>query len=495
MIGASEFTSTALLATAFGVLLAASVLLNRALERLGVPVVLLFLVLGMLAGSEGIGGIEFEDYQFAFRLGTLALVLILFDGGFHTPIANLRGCWAPAGVLATVGVVATAALVAGFSYWMGLPWSESLLLGAVVSSTDAAAVFSVLRGGNLRLPRRMGTTLELESGLNDPMAVILTVAVAEAILHQKPPTWMIALEVPMQLAIGLGAGLLLGFGTRLLLPRIRLGTGGLFPVLTLAVALLAFGAATLLHGSGFLAVYTAAMVLGNSPIPYRSGLSRVHDALAWLSQTGMFLMLGLLVFPSQLWPVAGIGLVISLFLAFVARPLAALVCLLPFRMPLREVGYIGWVGLRGAVPIILATFPVLAGVPDSIHLFNVVFFVVVINAIVPGATIRALTLRLFRGTVGTPAPAAAIEINSTRMVSGELLSFFVTPPVAVCDATLAEIPFPADAAAILVVRGEQLLAPRGNTVLQVGDHVYIFCRPADRPLIELLFGRPESEEP
>lgn len=492
LLGTTEFGSTALLLAIFGVLLLSCALLGRPVERFGIPLVFVFLVLGMLAGSEGIGGIAFDDYQFAFRLGTAALILILLDGGLNTSLTAVRRSFLPAAVLATVGVAATAGLVAGFSWLLGLSWAEAVLLGAVVSSTDAAAVFAVLRGGALRLQTRVGSTIELESGLNDPMAVILTVTATLFFLGQAPAPLRLAMDIPLQLLIGTVTGLAVGYGARWVLRGVRLSTAGLYPVLTLGLGLLAFGIATLGQGSGFLAVFAAAVVLGNGPLPYRSGLSRIHDALGWLSQVAMFLMLGLLVFPSQLWPVAQEGFLIALFLSFVARPLAVALCLAPFRFPVHEVVYVGWVGLRGAVPIILATFPVLSGVPGAMKVFNIVFFVVVMSALLPGATIRWVTRRFGLEAAQTPVPPAVLEINSTRVLSGDLISFFITEPLAVCNAALSEIAFPPESAAVLVIREGELVAARGTTVLRPGDHVYVFCRHEDRPFIELLFGRPQQ---
>ncbi len=487
-----ELFSTALLLAIFGLLIAASVLSSRTIEKLGVPVVLLFMLLGILAGSEGIGGLEFSDYRFAFRAGTAALILILLDGGLNTPFAAIRESVKPAAVLATFGVAGTAGLVAVFAHWMRLTWSESLLLGAVVSSTDAAAVFAVLKGGSLRLTRRVGTTIELESGINDPMAVILTMGVisllsGEAVSHVK-----LALGVPLQLGVGLVVGAGFGLSAKWLLQGMRLSTAGLYPVLVLGLAFLSFGVATLAHGSGFLAVYATATIIGNSRIPFHSGLIRIHDAIGWLSQISMFLMLGLLAFPSQLRPIAGVGIAVAMFMAFIARPLVVAACLLPFGFRAKEVGYIGWVGLKGAVPVILATFPVLAGIPEGMKVFNIVFFVVVCNALVPGATIRYLTRRLGLEALEAPPPVAALEINSTRMLNGELMSFSISDPLAICGVPLSKIPWPANSSAVLLVRGEQLIAPRGSTVLEPGDHAYIFCRTEDRPFIQFLFGRPEE---
>lgn len=490
----SEPHATALVLAAFGALLAVSTLFSRVSQRFSVPVALAFLGLGMLAGSEGIGGIAFEDYGAAFRLGTVALVLILFDGGLNTPLAAVREAVRPAGVLATVGVVGTAGLVAAAAHALGFAWPQALLLGAVVSSTDAAAVFSVLRGSGTHLKRRVGATLEVESGINDPVAFLLTTTVSLALVAPGATSgWRLAGHAVLQIVVGAGAGAAVGYGGRALLGRVRLPAGGLYPALTLGLACLAFGAATLLEGSGFLAVYVAAVLLGNAPLPFRAGLLRVHDALAWLSQIVMFLVLGLLVFPSRLAGVAGVGLALALFLAVVARPAVVALCLAPFRaFRPREVAYVGWVGLRGAVPIILATFPVLAGAPGAARVFDVVFFIVVVNALVPGATVPWVTRRLGLASDEPPPAPAVLQIESVQPLRGELVSFYVDDALAVAGVALRDLPFPDGASAVLVVRGGELLAPKGRTVLRPGDHVYLFTRPEDRPMLQLMFGRPEG---
>lgn len=490
----TEPTATALLLTTFGILLGASILFSRASERIGVPVVLIFLLVGMVAGSQGLGGIAFEDYRFAFRVGTASLVLILFDGGLNTPMRTVREGIRPAAVLATIGVVGTAAAMAVAGRLLGFPWSTAWLVGAVVSSTDAAAVFAVLRNSGIHLRRRVGVTLELESGLNDPVAVILTFALTAGLLaggHTEP--WSLAVGVLVQLTVGVVVGIAVGRGGSALLARYRLPAGGLYPVLTVAFAFLAFGIATLLDGSGFLAVYLAGIVLGNRPLPYRAGLLRVHDATAWLSQIVMFLILGLLVFPSRLAAVTGVGLVLALFLAVVARPLVVSLCLLPFRFRPREVAYVGWVGLRGAVPIVLATIPVLADAPGATRVFDVVFFIVVVNAIVPGGTVGRVTRWLGLETAEPPAPQAVLEIESRQPLNGELLSFHVDEALVVTGVPLAELPFPEGAAVTMIVRGQELIAPKGQTALLPGDHVYVFARSEDRALVQLMFGRPEAD--
>jgi len=446
----------------------------------------------MIGVSEGPGGIAFANYDVAVRVGTIYLVLILLDGGMNAPWGLVRRVILPAGLLATIGVALTAGLVAVFARWLGLAWTEALLLGAVVSSTDAAAVLAVLRGSRLRLQPRLGSTLEVESCINDPMAVILTVTMIEVAKSSDALRWSLVASVPLQLAVGAAIGVFLGYVGMSLFRRVRLPTVGLYPALTLALAFLSFGVATLLEGSGLMSVYFTALVLGNSPLPYRSGLIRVHEALAWLSQIALFLMLGLLVYPSQLPSVAGVGLAVALFLAFVARPIAVFACLAPLRFPLRDMGYLGWIGLRGAVPIILGAFPVLAQVPGADHVFNIVFFIVVVSSLLPGAPLRQPPRWLGLGIRDKPAPSAVLEIHSVCPLNAEITSFLIEPAASVCEAALSEIQLPADAAVTLIVRGNELVPAKGRTVLSEGDHVYVFYRPEDRGYIELLFGRSED---
>jgi potassium/hydrogen antiporter len=487
-----EPLATAWVLATMGGLLAVSVALSRLAGRTGFPIPLLFLGVGVVAGSEGLGGIVFEDYQLAFRLGTAALTLILFDGGLNTTWRVVRLAAAPATLLATIGVAVTAAITTGGSWLLGLSWPDALLVGVVVSSTDAAAVFAVLRGSGQQPKRRVAATLELESGLNDPMAVALTLLVTQTVLGVREPGWASLAGIVGQMAIGAAAGVAVGYGGRSLLRIVRLSTRGLYPVLTIALALVAFGFPSLVGGSGFLGVYLAAIVLGNGTMPDRVGVVRVHDSIAWFCQVSMFVLLGMLVFPSRLPDVALTGIGVALLLSFVARPLAVGLCLAPFGYTIREVVYVGWVGLRGAVPIVLVTIPLLAGVEHGETLFSLVFFVVVLNTILPGMTIGPVTRALGLQDDVPPAPVALLEIASTRPLRGEILSFRVEAASAVANAQLAEIPFPPDSAAMLVIRGEELIAPRGATVLHPDDHVYVFCRPEDRAFVHLLFGRSEE---
>jgi potassium/hydrogen antiporter len=487
----TEPFATALFLLVFGALLGVSALFTRASDRIGIPVVLLFLLIGVLAGAEGIG-IGFRDYGFAFRIGTIALALILFDGGLNTPMAALQRAARPASVLATVGVAGTAGLLGWGAHLAGMPLPQALLLGAVVSSTDAAAIFSVLRGSGISLKWRVGTTLEVESGLNDPLAFILTTLLTRNLVAPIALLdWSVAAEILVQIAVGLAVGAGVGRLDGELLRRVRLPSGGLYPVLTLALALVSFGAATLLHGSGFLAVYVSGVVLGNGHLPYRNGLTRVHDAVAWLSQITMFLLLGLLVDPARLAAVAPLGVGLALFLVLVARPVVVAVCLAPFAYTRRDILFVGWAGLRGAVPIVLATYPVIAAAPGAQRIFDLVFFIVVASALLQGGTIRWVTRLLGLESTEGPRPPAVLEIESAQPLRGELLSFYIDPALGMDGEAIANLPFPPGSAATLIVRGQELIAPKGNTVLQSGDHVYVLTPPEERAFVELMFGRPE----
>ena len=489
----SEPAATALLLTICGILLAVSVLSSRASQRIGVPIALFFLVVGMLAGSEGIGGIPFSDYRLAFRMGSVALALILFDGGLNTPLEVIRRVWAPAGALASVGVLLVAVLVAVVAHLGGLGWPQALVLGAIVSSTDAAATFAVLRASGLQLKRRVAATLEVESGANDPTAVILTTTLTFNLLGPgELEVWEMLIGIVTQLLIGAAIGIGAGFAGRSLIGRLHLVTGGLYPALLLAFGFLSFGVATLAAGSGFLAVYLTGIVLGNGPLPYRGSLLRIFDALAWLAQIGMFLMLGLLVFPSRLGEMAPLGLGVALVLAVLIRPLVVALCLAPFRYPRNEVLFIGWVGLRGAVPIVLATFPVLVGAPGADRIFHLVFFICVVGAIIPGGTVAWATRRLGLGSPEPPAPHAVLAVESRVPLKGDLISFYIDDALVVSGVRLDELDFPEGASVALIVRGEELIPPKGSTVLKPGDHVYVVVQPEDRPLIQLMFGRQEE---
>ena len=489
----------AILATV-GVLLGGSVVLTRLTGRIGIPIALGFIAVGMLAGSEGIGHIQFENYTFAFRAGIVALVLILFDGGLNTPPSSLRAVAAPSLTLATVGVFATAGILATFAHLAGdVAWPVALLVGAVVSSTDAAAVFATLRGNGVTLKPRVGRTLEAESGLNDPVAIILTISLTTYALHRTlengGSVWMLPAIAAFEIIVGGAAGWLAGTLARKLLAQVRLESAGLYPVLTLSIALTVFGITTLLHGSGFMAVYVAGVVLaGAEQLPHRPAILRVHDAFAWLAQIGMFLVLGLLAFPTRLAAAAIPGLALAAVLTLIARPAAVALCLAPFRYSFRETLFLGIVGLRGAVPVVLATIPVMSGVPGARRIFDVVFFIVVVNTLMPGTIVAWLARKLGLVGLSPPEAAATIVVESSEPMRSSLRSFFVDNALPVCGVRLADIPFPDGAAVTMIVRGAALLVAEGSTQLKAGDHVYVLSSPETDSIVQLLFGRPEIIE-
>ncbi|PSB05281.1 potassium/proton antiporter [Merismopedia glauca] len=382
-----------------GVLLLASIFASKAAIKFGVPALLFFLTIGMVAGSEGIGGIYFDDPTLTQLIGNVALTLILFAGGLDTQWRQISPVLYQGLILSTVGVIITTLMVGFFAWLMlgsfssfnvglqGISWQQGLLLGAIVSSTDAAAVFSILRASNLNLKGNLQPLLELESGSNDPMAVLLTAELVQILTTANTSLITLGLSLIQQLLVGIILGYGAGRGMVWVLNNLRLSTQGLYPVATLALMLLTSGVTTALGGNGFLAVYIAGVVMGNLPFACRDTIISFHDGLSWLMQITMFLVLGLLVFPSQLLPIAWVGLAVALFLIFVARPASVFLCLLPFHVNLREQVFISWGGLRGAVPIVLATFPLAAGIADAAQLFNVVFFVVLISVLAQGLSL------------------------------------------------------------------------------------------------------------
>ncbi len=370
------------------VLLLLSILAWKVSSRLGIPALLLFLGIGMLAGSDGPGGIYFDNASIAQSVGVLALAFILFAGGLDTEWKVVRPALGGALALSTIGVLLTAVVVAVFALLIfHVSFVEGLLLGGIISATDAAAVFSVLGARNLHLSGRLIPLLELESGINDPMAVFLTIGLTNFLADPHESIFALLLLFVQQMGIGAILGLLLGRGAIYLIGRLKLEEAGLYPVLTIALVLLAYGLTATLGGSGFLAVYLVGVLLGNSSVQRVNRLTRFHDSLAWLMQIAMFLILGLLIFPSHLPAVFGSGLLITAVAIFIARPVSVLITLLPMKMSFREKLFVSWVGLRGAVPIVLATFPLLAGLHNASLLFDLVFFIVFASVLLQGTTI------------------------------------------------------------------------------------------------------------
>jgi cell volume regulation protein A len=456
------------------VLILISVFASKASGRLGVPSLLLFILIGMLAGSDGPGGIEFADFRLAQSLGVIALSFILFSGGLDTDWRRVRPVLGKGLVLSTLGVLITAVLVGLFAMLiLDLSFIQGMLLGAIVSSTDAAAVFAVLRSKNVSLRGNLKPLLELESGSNDPMAVFLTIGLIR--LLSDPTASMFDL-IPMfvqQMAVGALLGYAMGKGMTYLVNRMRLEYEGLYPVLTLSLVLLTYGATASLGGNGFLAVYVAGLMMGNSDFIHKKSLMRFQDGVAWLMQITMFLTLGLLAFPSQLVPVIGAGLFISAFLIFIARPLAVFLTLSPFKMDLKEKLLLAWVGLRGAVPIVLATFPLLAGVPQADTLFNLVFFIVLTSALLQGSSIPWVARKL---GVEAPLPDRSpypITYGPNERVKGELIEIKIPSRSPVVGKQIVDVGFPREALIVLIRRKDEFLVSTGGTVLEPEDTLLI----------------------
>jgi cell volume regulation protein A len=465
-----------------------SIIASAASARLGAPLLLIFLVLGMLAGEDGPGGLPFDDIDTAQLVGSIALAIIIFDGGLRTRKEVFRVALWPAVSLATVGVVVTAALIGVIATWLlDLHWIQGLLIGAIIGSTDAAAVFSLLRNAGTELKQRVGSTLEIESASNDPMAIFLTMALVSVLAAgQTALTPGIVVEFLKQFGIGTSVGWAGGRLLGALVNRLTLVTG-LYPLMAAAGGIFVFAVAATLGGSGFLAIYVAGVVLGNMPLQASQNILRVHDGLAWLSQITMFLMLGLLITPSELIPIARDGLLIALALTFIARPFAVFACLLPFKFPWREQLFVSWVGLRGAVPIILAIFPMTAGLEGSKLYFNIAFFVVLVSLIVQGWTIAPAARMLGLEIPPSMDPLERFNLNIPGHLDREIACYRVAGGSIVANRLMRDLALPTDSHITTVVRGDVVLTFDEQLTLLPGDLVYIFTDPTHIPQLNQLF--------
>jgi potassium/hydrogen antiporter len=429
----------------------------------------------MAIGSDGTGWIDFNDYELARTIGVIALAVILFEGGLSAGFPEIRPVLVPAVSLAVVGTIVTA-LIAGYtaSWLFGVSDLEGLLLGSIVASTDAAAIFSVLRASTLR--RKLARTLEGEAGFNDPVAVFLVLAFIDWIQQPSYGLADMAALFAQQMGIGLAIGMSVGWAGVAALARVRLPSAGLYPVASITLAALAFGAADVLHGSGFLAVYLAGLALGSASTPAKRTIVTFHEGLGWVAQLSMFLTLGLLVFPSQLASVALEGTLLALVLALIARPIAAAIATIVGGYSTRERLVIGWAGLRGAVPVVLATFPALAGVPNSLDFFNIVFFAVVVSTLLQGSTFEPLARALGVTTAEAALPRPLAEAGTIRRLGAEVVEFPVAPGDALVNLRVRELGLPREALLNVIVRGNQALPPRGSTRIEAGDHLHILVR-------------------
>jgi cell volume regulation protein A len=461
-------------------------------SRFGAPLLLVFLVIGMLVGEDGPGGVVFNNYQATYLVGSLALAIILFDGGLRTNVTALRSVILPAGILATLGVLLTAGLTGLVaSYLLDFPLLEGLLIGAIVASTDAAAVFFLMRAGGLQLRRRVGTTLEVESGTNDPVAVFLTIALVELLLAgSSSPGWQVLGTLMSQGIIGAAAGVSGGLAVAWVLNRITM-PGGLHPLFVVASAVLIFGVTAVLNGSGFLAVYLAGLILGNRPVRAFPSILSFHDAATWLVQLVMFILLGLLVTPSILLKYAVPALVLAVFLIFVGRPLAVWLCLWPFGFTAREKLFVSWVGLRGAVSIFLAAVPMLSGVPNAEVYFNVAFFIVLVSLLVQGWTLTWTAKRL-HVALDQPAPEARrVEIDLPGQLELEMVGY----PILADSPVRTRKSLPSWVRPVFIVRNNEILAPDQAGRFQAGDYGYFLANPNRVQRLDRLFAPREVDDP
>jgi cell volume regulation protein A len=472
-----------------------SIAIARLSDNLGVPTLILFLGLGMLAGSEGPGGIFFDDAGLAQSIGVIALTFILFAGGLDTNWNFVRPVLWPAVRLSTVGVVLTAASVGLFAHFvLGFPVLHGLLLGAVISSTDAAAVFSVLRSRNVSLKGKLKPLLELESGSNDPMAVFLTIGLIQLITSLNSSYGEIVLMFIYQMGIGGILGVVLGKLMVVLLNRLRSSYEGLYPVFAVAFAAFVYGLTAATGGSGFLAVYVSGIIIGNSDFVQKKSLLRFFDGLAWLSQISMFVTLGVFVYPSELVQVAVSGLLVSGFLMFIARPVGVYFSLMGKAFSWREKTLVSWVGLRGAVPIILATFPLLASVEKADVMFNIVFFAVLTSALLQGSSIPFVARLL-----GVDAPLERkrrypIEFAPTEGSNAELVDFIVPFKSAMIGKSIVEMGLPPDSLFVLVSRDDKFIVPSGGTTLEEGDTVLALVTKENLPTVRAIFSEQREED-
>jgi potassium/hydrogen antiporter len=479
-------TDTFVLLTA--ILFITGILTTKFSSRIGVPALVLFMVVGMVMGSDILGIIYFDNASTAQLIGVFALIIILFEGGLQTKWSTLRPVILPSLSLATIGVILTSGIVAlAAKMILDLGWLEAILFGAIVGSTDAAAVFAVLKGQNIN--ERVGRTLEAESGSNDPMAVFLTVAMIELITMPDANALTLVGSFFVQMGVALIVGFLFGKLAVAALNRINLDSSGLYPIFAIAFALLTYGITAFLNGSSLLAVYVLAIIIGNAEIAYRHSIFRFSEGFAWMMQILMFVILGLLVFPSELftWTIFSKGILISAILMLIARPIAVFASTIKMNYTNKELLFLSWAGLKGAVPIVLATFPMLAHIENSQLIFNVVFFVVMTSCLIQGTTITYLAEKLGLTGPQKTTPMHSLELISLGKADAEMIEYEIETDSAIVGKSLQDIPFPDGSLVNAIIREDQLITPTGNTIIHAGDFLYILTsRKSKNQLKQLL---------
>jgi cell volume regulation protein A len=470
-----------------GAILAASIVVAVGATRANLPFLVAFLALGMFLGSDGPGGIEFDDADLAREVGIVGLALILYEGGLQTSWRRLREVAVPAALLSTVGVVVTAVVTGLAAHALfDLTWLESVLLGAVVSSTDAAAVFATMRFTHIR--RRLARALEAESGGNDPTAIALTIGLIAWIENpDEHGAGDLLMLVVKQLGLGLLVGVVLGLAATQVFGRVPHRIGSFAPVASVAAAALSFGAADVIGGSGFLAVYLVGLAVGSTPSRYRRQLVAFHEGMAFLAQVALFIVLGLLVFPNELPDVALPGVALAFVLMLVARPAAVWASTAFSNFTNRDRALLGWAGLRGAVPIVLATFVLSSDVPERNTIFNAVFFVVVVSVIVQGTTLEWVARKLGLLSYAPRPPESPLEVGPLSKL--DLVDFAVAPDHSIAGAHVRETGLPRSALIAIINRGEETIPPRGSTVIEPGDRLFVLVPHAMRADLEDVFAR------
>ncbi len=476
------------------VLIFVSVVSSKLSDKFGIPILLIFLTIGMLAGSEGIGGIYFDDAKLAKSIGVVALIFIIFSGGLDTNWKDTKSVILPGAILSTAGVLMTAIITGFFAvHILKLSLLEGMLLGSIVSSTDAAAVFSVLRSKRISLKQPLKPLLEFESGSNDPMAIFLTVGFISILTVENMGIAALIPRFMLDMSVGALIGYLMAKFIVFFINRLKLGYEGLYPVIMISLVLLTYVIAVFLKGNGILAVYLAGLMLGKAEFPNKKMIVRFHDGMAWLAQIVMFVTLGLLVFPSHIVPLIGAGFFLTFLLMVVARPVSVLLCLLPFNMNIRKKVMVAWVGLRGSVPIILATFPFMAGIPQADTIFNIVFFVVVASVFIQGTSIPILSKILKLDVPLANKMNYPIEFEKTAAFDAEMIDVIVPFDSEVVGKRIGDLDVPEKCLILLICREGKFVIPSGDMVIESGDVLLVLANTADFLVFQQMLARLKKE--